>query len=128
VKLMLPAVNRLRYPQDFKSVYAQGLHRKTAHLSLRGLRASQEAASKPTRIGISISQKVSKKAVIRNRIKRQIRSALRQMLSQLLPGWDLVIIVKPNATECNYAEFLQELEQLLVKAEVIHGHTGGSVL
>ena len=56
--------------------------------------------------------------MIRNRIKRQIRSALRQMLPQLSPGWDLVIIVKPRATECNYAEFLQELEQLLVKAEV----------
>lgn len=125
---MLPVANRLRHYQDFKSVYAKGLHRKTPHLSLRGLRALPETGLKPTRIGISISQKVSKKAVIRNRIKRQIRSALRQMLPQLLPSWDLVIIVKPSATECNYAEFLQELEQLLVKAEVIHGHTGGKLL
>ncbi|MGB3402359.1 MAG: ribonuclease P protein component [Microcoleaceae cyanobacterium] len=121
---MLPAANRLRHYKDFKSVYAKGIHRKTTHLSLRALYSS-EPLIKPSRIGISISQKVSKKAVIRNRIKRQIRSALRQMLPQLLPGWDLVIIVKPVATECNYAEFLQELEQLLVKAEVIHGHTGG---
>ena len=125
---MLPAANRLRHPKDFKSVYAQGLHRKTAHLSLRALRPSLPTASMPTRMGISISQKVSKKAVIRNRIKRQIRAALRQILPQLLPGWDLVIIVKPSATECNYAEFLQELEQLLVKAEVIYGHTGGKLL
>ena len=125
---MLPDVHRLRYSQDFKSVYAQGIHRKTPHLSLRGLRDSEPLTAKPTRIGISISQKVSKKAVIRNRIKRQIRAALRQMLPQLLPGWDLVILVKPTATECNYAEFLQELEQLLVKAEVIHGHTGGKLL
>lgn len=125
---MLPIANRLRHYKDFKSVYAQGIHRKTAHLSLRALQSSEQVRSKPTRIGISISQKVSKKAVIRNRIKRQIRAALRQMLPQLLPGWDLVIIVKPKATECNYAEFLQELEQLLVKAEVIHGHTGGKLL
>jgi ribonuclease P protein component len=125
---MLPAANRLRHYKDFKSVYAQGIHRKTAHLSIRALYYSQQATVKPSRIGISISQKVSKKAVIRNRIKRQIRSVLRQMLPQLLPGWDIVIIVKPTATECNYAEFLQELEQLLVKAEVIYGYTGGKLL
>ena len=125
---MLPQANRLRHYKDFKSVYAQGIHCKTAHFSLRALHSSEQVRLKPCRVGISISQKVSKKAVIRNRIKRQIRASLRQMLPQLLPGWDLVIIVKPKATECNYAEFLQELEQLLVKAEVIHGHTGGKLL
>ncbi|MGB3534065.1 MAG: ribonuclease P protein component [Microcoleaceae cyanobacterium] len=125
---MLQPANRLRHYKDFKSVYAQGLHRKTAHLSLRAMHSSKQTATAASRIGISISQKVSKKAVVRNRIKRQIRAALRQMLPQILPGWDIVIIVKPSATECNYAEFLQELEQLLVKAEVIYGHTGGKLL
>ena len=127
---MLPDAHRLRYSQDFKSVYAQGKHCKTPHFTLRTLSRAltAEQAPLPTRIGISISQKVSKKAVIRNRIKRQIRAILRQMLPQLVPGLDVVIIVKPIATECNYGEFLQELEQLLVKAEVIHGHTGGKLL
>ncbi|HAG84957.1 MAG TPA: ribonuclease P protein component [Cyanobacteria bacterium UBA12227] len=76
----------------------------------------------PTCIGISISQKVSKKAVVRNRIKRQIRAALRQLLPRLSLGWQLVVVVRPTALECDYAQFLQELEQLLVEAEVIHGH------
>ncbi len=127
---MLPDAHRLRHPKDFKSVYAKGLHRKTPHFTLRALpRVSvPKQTLQSTRIGISISQKVSKKAVIRNRIKRQIRFALRQMLPQLSPGWDLVILVKPTATKCNYAEFLQELELLLVKAEVLNGHTGGKLL
>ncbi len=76
----------------------------------------------PTRVGISISQKVSKLAVIRNRIKRQIRAALRHMLPQISPGWLLVIVVLHGAQECDYAQILRELEQLLVEAEVLNGH------
>lgn len=75
----------------------------------------------PTRVGISISQKVSKRAVVRNRIKRQLRAIFRQFLPQIVPGWQLVIVVKPNATQCRYEQFLQELKQLLISAEVIDG-------
>lgn len=112
-------------------MYQMGIKRTSAHLILRALsppnRSNNEYASleqhlRPTRIGISVSQKVSKRAVVRNRIKRQIRAALRQFLSHLSPGWQLVIVVKPNATQCDYEEFLQELEQLLTNAEVLNGY------
>lgn len=76
----------------------------------------------PAQIGISISLKVSKRAVVRNRIKRQIRAALRQLLPRLTAGWKLVIIVRPQAVECDYFQFLQELEQLLLDAEVLNGN------
>lgn len=76
----------------------------------------------PTRIGISISLKVSKKAVVRNRIKRQIRAILRHLLPQISPGWNLVVVVRPGASECDYAQFLRELKQLLAEAEVLHGY------
>jgi ribonuclease P protein component len=79
-------------------------------------------------MGISISQKVSKRAVVRNRIKRQIRAAWHQFLPLISPGWDVVIIVKPMTDQCNYAEILQELKQLLVEAEVLNGYTGGKFL
>ena len=79
----------------------------------------------PTRIGISVSTKVSKRAVVRNRIKRRIAAALHQLLPKLLPGWRLVVVVKPTAAqqECVTQQFLQELEQLLVQAEVFNGHS-----
>lgn len=76
----------------------------------------------PAQIGISISQKVSKRSVVRNRIKRQLRAILRQLLTEIAPGWRLVIVVKPEATQCGYEQFLQELKQLLIQAEVIDGH------
>jgi ribonuclease P protein component len=137
----LPKVHRLRHRQDFSAVYRAGSRRSTHNLTLRALRrtkplgevntsavdciAGGDAAIEmvpPTRIGISISQKVSKRAVVRNRIKRQLKAILQQLLPYVSPGWQLVIVVKPSAAECGYEQFLQELKQLLISAEVIDGH------
>jgi ribonuclease P protein component len=127
----LPKVHRLRRRQDFSKVYQAGLRRHTPNLTLRAFRQSKflpnkdlETTKEPvlTCIGISIGLKVSKRAVIRNRIKRRIRSAMQQLLPELSSGWQIVIVVKPSATQCGYEQFLQELKQLLVSAEVINEH------
>ncbi|HEY9638899.1 MAG TPA: ribonuclease P protein component [Coleofasciculaceae cyanobacterium] len=133
--MALPKIHRLRRRQDFSAVYRSGLRRSTAHLTLRALHQSNstrslsdalnEAAEHssicPTRLGISVSQKVSKRAVVRNRIKRQIRAAFHHFLPQLSLGWQVVVVVKPNAAECDYEQILQELKQLLINAEVMNG-------
>ncbi len=140
--MALPKANRLKSRQDFQAVFREGIRRQTPHLTLRALKPSYP--KKPsldtattttqatdlipiasTRIGISISTKVSKRAVVRNRMKRQIAASFYQLLPKLLPGWRLVIVVKPTAAqgECGSQEFLQELEQLLAQAEVLDGHS-----
>lgn len=86
--------------------------------------ASSEANCRtlPTRIGITISLKVDKRAVVRNRIRRQIQAVFRQFLPRLSPGWDVLVVVHPMAVRCDYFQFLQKLEKLLVNAEVLNGH------
>lgn len=134
--MALPKSNRLKHWRDFQKVYQKGIRRSGRYLTLRGLPQQAKAVNESTqetlqsldegkhstRIGISISQKVSKKAVIRNRIKRQIRAILRKLLPRISPNWQLVVVVRPGAQECEYAQFLRELEQLLVEAEVLNGH------
>jgi ribonuclease P protein component len=121
----LPKLNRLKNRHDFQTLFREGIRLKSSHLTLRALRLPTPPGliASNTRIGISISTKVSKRAVIRNRIKRQIRAAFRSLLPQITPGWSLVAIVQPQAvtSKCDYQQFLQELEQLLTKAEVING-------
>lgn len=56
------------------------------------------------RFGILISTKVSKKAVIRNKIKRQIRAALHEEMPRLKIGKDLVIIVFPQILDKKFQE------------------------
>ena len=118
--MALPRVNRLKSWRDFQAVYQHGIRHSSEHLNLRGL-LEKESENVP-RFGISISKKVSKKAVIRNRIKRQIRSAIREILPKIAPGWRIVVGVKPGATECKYEHFLRELKELLVKAKIINGY------
>ena len=117
----LHKANRLTERQHFKQVYQYGIRLSTPHLILRAL-TEQKEPSLPPRLGISISQKVSKKAVVRNRIKRQLHGAFRQLLPLLSPGWKLVVVVKTTAVECKYEHFLRELKQLLVKAKIINGY------
>ncbi len=133
--MALPKANRLRSRKDFQAVFREGVRRHSSHFTLRALRHQDTAANTPqqtdeshlppAQIGISISTKVSKRAVVRNRLKRQIAAALHQLLPKLSPGWRLVIIVKPTVAEqeCVTKQFLQELEQLLAKVEVLNGHS-----
>jgi len=132
----LPQPNRLRHWRDFQAVYQKGTRRTGRYLTLRCLPQKTSARHSPTletslltkeekpptRIGISINQKVSKKAVVRNRIKRQIKAIFRQLLPIISPGWQLVVVVRQGAQECEYAQFLRELKQLLAEAEVINGY------
>ncbi|WP_066376890.1 ribonuclease P protein component [Anabaena sp. CA = ATCC 33047] len=132
--MALPKAHRLKSRQDFQAVFREGIRRYSFHFTLRALKPSPSTASSEdtatkilpcTKMGISISTKVSKKAVVRNRIKRQIAAALHQLLPKIAPGWKLVVIVKPTAAEskCVSQQFLQELEQLLAQTEVLNGHS-----
>ena len=64
---MLSKVNRLKKRKDFKKVFEEGRGFKEGPLYLK-IKESNLAHS---RFGFTISKKVSKKAVIRNRIKRK---------------------------------------------------------
>lgn len=134
--MALPKANRLKSRHDFQAVFREGIRRHSSHFTLRALKpqspktpsldtAANNIGIVGTKIGISVSTKVSKRAVVRNRLKRQIAAALHQLIPKLAPGWRLVIIVKPTATEskCRSQQFLQELEQLLAQTEVFHGHS-----
>ena len=129
--MALPKAYRLKSRQDFQAVFREGIRRHSSHFTLRALKPplstepSLDTAPPVTKIGIAISTKVSKRAVVRNKIKRQMTAALHQLLPELVPGWRLVLIVKPTTTEseCETQKFLQELEQLLAQTEVLNGNS-----
>ena len=124
----LPSQHRLKKRSEFQTVYRKGISRSSRHLILRAYtekndsKLIRENKFSQSKIGISISRKVSKKAVERNQIKRRIRAVFRRLLPQISSGWLIVIIVKPEAKECKYEHFLRELEKLLIKAKIIHGY------
>ena len=129
--MALPKAYRLKSRQDFQAVFREGIRRHSSHFTLRALKPplstepSLDTAPPVTKIGIAISTKVSKRAVVRNKIKRQMTAVLHQLLPELVPGWRLVLIVKTTTakSECETHKFLQELKQLLAQTEVFNGNS-----
>ena len=62
------------------------------------------------RLGITVSRKVSPRAVQRNRIKRQVRESFRQYRLTLC-GVDLVVIARPQAANSDNKTLKAALQQ-----------------
>ena len=69
------------------------------------------------RLGFAVSRRVSKKAVIRNRIKRQIRESFRdQCKNAELSMFDYVVIAKLGTAERTKKALRIELDKIWQKA------------
>lgn len=88
------------------------------------LSATDEASGRFTvRVGVAVSSKVSKRAVVRNRIRRRVKVAMVSLMPRIGGRYDIVVNARSTAVECDYGEILRELEQLLIQLEVIHGYS-----
>ncbi len=72
-----------------------------------------------TRVGFVTSKAVSKRAVVRNRSKRVVRSCIEQLLPSLLPGYDMLVIIKQRTGQKKVQELWQAIEQLLKKNHLL---------
>ncbi len=137
--MSLPKQNRLRSSRDFSRVHSKGQRTATKHLVIKALKVKvlkkagkgvDDSLSAPLlyselekclspQFGISISRKVSKRAVVRNRIKRRLQAIIRQYLPAIDPCWQVAIVVRPSAVECSFDDFLRELDYLLKKLGIV---------
>lgn len=62
-----------------------------------------------SRLGITVSTKIDKRAVVRNKIKRRIRDIFRVNRSLLRSNFDIVIIARKNAGDLSFEEFKREI-------------------
>ena len=57
----------------------------------------------PARLGVTVSKRVDKRAVGRNRIRRQVQRSLPPAAAPLLPPGDYVLLAKPEAAKADNA-------------------------
>ena len=94
---------RISRSAEFERVFRQGRSTANRHFVVHAFPRSAPAADvdagPPTpRLGLSVSRKVGG-AVERNRVKRLIREAFRATAPALRPGYDFVVVARPDALE-----------------------------
>jgi len=104
---MLPRSHRLTRNRDIVGVLRRGERRRVPPLELRVGRPSPKA-----RFAFVISTKVSKRAVVRNRIRRRLRAVIAAKLA-VLPARDYVIVVNPGAPTLTRVQLIDQFTHLL---------------
>lgn len=80
---------------------------------------SEKKERENCRFGISIPQKIVKKAVLRNKYKRQIKSVLISIIKEKnnplrrISSWDFVLVIKENFIKENFQKNKDDLRKLL---------------
>ncbi len=114
---MLPRENRLKRDKDFDILFKKG---EGVFGSVCGAKWKKNGL-RFSRFAVVVGTKVSKKAVVRNRLRRQIREMIRLRINQFKPGYDMVLIVRPGALEKTHNELEIAVLKLLKKTPVFQG-------
>lgn len=112
---MLKKENRLTEKNEFNNVFKRS---KTSSGRFVFLKALENGLS-VNRFGFIVSSKISKRAVIRNKIKRRLREIIHKNIIDMKKGFDVVILVRPNIVDCDFGEIKEDVEKLLKKIKIL---------
>lgn len=82
---MLPKINRIKKKKDFEIIFKKGASLKNNLFILRFVKNNLNQ----NRFGFVVSQKISKKATIRNKIRRKLTEAIKIQAKNIKTGTDL---------------------------------------
>lgn len=68
-----------------------------------------------SRFGFIISTKISKKAVVRNKIKRTMSETIRKNIDKLKKGHDVLFLVKPSIVKLESKDIEKETYEVIIK-------------
>lgn len=101
------------FEKEKRYSFKQGLPKKVISTPYFTIRFASAADSIGTN-AVVVSKKVSKKAVLRNKIKRKILSLLKDNLGERADKYDLVLYIKPEINEASDSE-IEEAVQTSIK-------------
>ncbi|MFH1657667.1 MAG: ribonuclease P protein component [bacterium] len=111
---MLLKENRLRNKKDFDKVFKEGRGFKEDFLYLKFRNNNSEVS----RFGFIVSQKISKKAVIRNKLKRRLREIINTEMARIKNGIDVVLITSPGLENRDFQKLKEIVVKTLAKARI----------
>ncbi len=111
---MLPEINRLKRKKDFGRAFKKGKRFKEDLLLLKVIKNNLGLI----RFGFIVSQKVSKKATVRNKIKRRLRAMVGKETKKNKIGLDILFIVLPGLEKNKFQDVEKIINKLFQKAGI----------
>jgi len=111
----LVKINSLKKENEFKSVFQKGDVFGNKAFVIYYLKNDY----KENRLGIIVSKKVSKRAVVRNKIKRRTKEAYRHNEDSFIKGYDIILIAKESITMVAFSSLEKSLNHLFYKKNLM---------
>ncbi len=103
--LSLPPDSRIKRKKDFLRLEKEGRRLYSRSFLL----VAAPSASGSSRIGIAITRKIDKRAVVRNKLKRRIREIFRRNKGSLNAPYDILVVARKTALDCSFKEIERQL-------------------
>jgi ribonuclease P protein component len=113
---MLAREHRLRKASDITRVYKKGSYGSAG--GVVSVKATTSGRA-PARAVVVVGKKVSKRAVVRNRIRRRLIGFLIEQWATVRPGYDIVITVHSDISELAAPTLRQHLTAALSRAGAV---------
>ncbi|MCD4694496.1 ribonuclease P protein component [bacterium] len=114
---MFKKENRLTKKKDFDNIFKKGRSVFNKVLGLKVIINDLDI----NRFGVIVSNKISKRAIERNKIKRRIREVLKKEEPVLKKGYDIVVIALAETKQKEYQDLEQILKEKLSKLALYKG-------
>jgi len=115
---MIARSNRFHGRGSIQRLYKTAKSARSGSLALRYAPNERRGSY---RLAIVVSRKISKSAVVRNRIRRRLYEQVRILSSDFTSPYDVVIVVyDPNIAEMSVAKLTTEVNNLFKRAKLIN--------
>lgn len=104
---MLKKINCIGNPNVIEKLFSKGKFYKNDFLTIR----YEKVAGGPSQFAVSVSKKIDKRAVKRNRLRRQIHEALRLNLPLIKQCVIALISARPACQKAAFQDIVQSVQK-----------------
>lgn len=105
---------RIKLKKDFEKVFQKGVYVKKGPISLKFSDNNLDYS----RFSVIVGKKISKKAVLRNKLKRKIKEIIRKNIDYIKKGKDIIIFPSTYLKDLDYYNLEKILIDLFKKANL----------
>lgn len=114
-----PASNRIKKRQDFVRIQNSKKKLFSRHFVIAMSNpVNSSTGNAGSRLGVTVTKKVDKRAVRRNYLKRRIKEVFRLNNFKLKYPLDIVVIARKDAIDLSYQEIETELQRTLKRGKL----------